>query len=206
MKRVILLMAVLALLLGGVGQARAGFIITFSQDGANVDATGTGSINTTDLTNQGPKAAHEPGVVPSIAEVKLGPPPALDGSFYSGITGPSSSIGPSSNFFQASTGAGDVVVLSGASPVAGILINGGTTSGSTISLNSSITWDNTTISQLGLTPGTYKWTWGTGANADFIEVDIPSSGVPEPSSLTLLGLGSLGLLGYGWRRRKQAVA
>jgi hypothetical protein len=32
-----------------------------------------------------------------------------------------------------------------------------------------------------------------------------SSAVPEPASLTLLGLGSLSLLGYGWRRRK-AVA
>jgi hypothetical protein len=38
-------------------------------------------------------------------------------------------------------------------------------------------------------------------------VDIPSAtGVPEPSTLTLLGLGSLGLLGYGWRRRNRAAA
>jgi hypothetical protein len=29
---------------------------------------------------------------------------------------------------------------------------------------------------------------------------------PEPSTLTLLGIGSLSLLGYGWRRRKQVVA
>jgi PEP-CTERM motif len=29
---------------------------------------------------------------------------------------------------------------------------------------------------------------------------------PEPSTLTLLGIGAFGLLGYGWRRRKQTVA
>jgi hypothetical protein len=30
--------------------------------------------------------------------------------------------------------------------------------------------------------------------------------VPEPASLTLLSLGAVGLLGYGWRRRKRATA
>lgn len=34
----------------------------------------------------------------------------------------------------------------------------------------------------------------------FTTVDFPS---PEPSTLTLLGTGSFGLLGYGWRRRKR---
>jgi hypothetical protein len=29
---------------------------------------------------------------------------------------------------------------------------------------------------------------------------------PEPSTLTLFGIGALGLLGYGWRRRKQLAA
>jgi MYXO-CTERM domain-containing protein len=29
--------------------------------------------------------------------------------------------------------------------------------------------------------------------------------IPEPSSVTLAGLGLAGLLGYGWRRRRAAV-
>jgi hypothetical protein len=32
-----------------------------------------------------------------------------------------------------------------------------------------------------------------------------ASAAPEPASLTLLGLGALGLAGYGWRRRQQAA-
>jgi hypothetical protein len=69
---------------------------------------------------------------------------------------------------------------------------------------SSAIWANTTINGLGLAPDTYEWTWGSGATAEDIKVIIPSA-VPEPASLTLLGLGAAGLLGYGWRRRRAAA-
>ncbi len=42
---------------------------------------------------------------------------------------------------------------------------------------------------------------------NYIEIDNLMVGrvIPEPSTLTLLGLGTLGLLGYAWRRRKRRV-
>lgn len=35
------------------------------------------------------------------------------------------------------------------------------------------------------------------------EVSTLSGAIPEPSTITLFGLGALGLFGYGWRRRKR---
>jgi hypothetical protein len=43
-----------------------------------------------------------------------------------------------------------------------------------------------------------------GSTSTFGATLAPTA-APEPSSLTLLGLGSLGLAGYGRRRRKQSV-
>jgi hypothetical protein len=38
------------------------------------------------------------------------------------------------------------------------------------------------------------------------QVNGTPAAVPEPSSLTLLGLGMLALLGYKWRRRRAVAA
>ena len=36
-------------------------------------------------------------------------------------------------------------------------------------------------------------------------VPSPATAVPEPSALTLLGIGAVSLVGYGWRRRRKSA-
>jgi hypothetical protein len=204
MKRATLMTAAFALLLGGVGQARAGFIVTFSESNGNVVANGTGSMNISGLSVDSNGNGLKPIIVPNAGDILIGQPNQNFTSYSVSFT-KSSSFG-TSGFTFASSGTGDIVGVQPDNFPQDIVVPANYTSGST--LTSSATWDNTTISQLGLTPGTYTWTWGSGANADSFEVIVPSAttAVPEPSTLTLLGFGSLSLLGYGWRRRKQVVA
>jgi hypothetical protein len=63
-------------------------------------------------------------------------------------------------------------------------------------LSDSMTFNNATFASLGVTPGTYVWTWGDGANQNFTLqiglVGVP--GVPDGgSTVSLLGCALLGL-------------
>jgi hypothetical protein len=62
-----------------------------------------------------------------------------------------------------------------------------------------MTFNNVTLADLGVTPGTYVWTWGDGANQNFTlrigSVGVPPPGVPDGgTTVSLLGFGLLGLV------------
>lgn len=69
-----------------------------------------------------------------------------------------------------------------------------------------VTWENTDFDTMGFTVGTYT---GTLSNDETVQIVIGSSGggndVPEPTTLAMVGLGSLGLAGAR-ARRKRATA
>jgi hypothetical protein len=71
------------------------------------------------------------------------------------------------------------------------------------------TWNNRTIATLGLTPGTYVYTLGTGGNTDTLTIQInspPAAQAPAPQpiptlsewTLILLGLMVMATLGWYW--------
>lgn len=209
MKRAMFMLASLALLLGGAGQARAELTITFSQAGPDVVANGVGSLNFLDLSFQG-FDFNGPAVDASAGTVVLGPTGSY-ADYYGAISGPTS-FGSGGNVFAAfgtstapgGTGAG----VDGATGQ--LLVPGGY--GANDPFTVSATWTNTTISALGLTAGTYTWTWGSGANADSLVVIIPAvNAVPEPSTAVVGVMGGVAFLAYGWSRlrrvsRQQAAA
>lgn len=70
-------------------------------------------------------------------------------------------------------------------------------------LASGAIWDNQTFFGLGVTPGTYTWTWGPAAEQSFtIMIPRPVTAVPEPAAFGMFGLGVLLIGGFATLRRR----
>ncbi len=172
--------------------AQAAYIVDLTQQGSNVVATGSGTIDLTDLAfNQ--TVVVSAGIIPDEPAISTGPTTPETLIFYTGYTGPTSfGTGlPTS----ASNGSGDLVDL--ASDSLGVPLS--YVSGSFL-LDSS-TYNNQTFSTLGVTPGTYKWTWGSGAHADTFTLVIGAAAIPEPSTWAMMLLGFAGVGFATYRRR-----
>jgi hypothetical protein len=181
-----------------VQPANATAIVTIEQVGGNVVATEAGSFDITDLGFEG--IANVPAGIESInAGLFIGEGSSLD--VYGSISGPSR-FGSGGAFF-ATSASGDSFAFEAPGQLG---VPSGYVSGTEIS--GSATWDDTTLSALGITPGTYTYTWGAGPDADsftlYAGVEPPA--VPEPSTITLFGAGLLGAALLAFRKTRGSSA
>jgi hypothetical protein len=177
-----------------VPAAHAAYIMTISQVAANVVTTGSGSIDTDALTAHN-TTITAPQVEPNFGALIVGPAGNAFPSItqYSGVSGPT--IFGSGDTETPSSGSGSAVGIIGS--VSYIYVPQGYTAGTDLGMSTD-TYTNQSFSSLGLTPGTYTYTWGAGPTADSLTVNIV---VPEPTCLGLLALTSAALLRRRHRTR-----
>src|SRR5205807_10308158 len=63
-------------------------------------------------------------------------------------------------------------------------------------LSDSATYNGKTFATLGVTPGTYVWTWGTGANQNFT-LDVVAAAISGTPPGLLLNISTRGLVRTG---------
>ncbi|WP_213771265.1 PEPxxWA-CTERM sorting domain-containing protein [Bradyrhizobium sp. dw_78] len=181
-----------------LSDARAAAVITIDQVGSDVIATGSGTINLTDLPiigedSESANVSKEGGASTILA---LGGMGSTKGSLTSLVAGPSSFGNPSGLYFASSASGDHFGILEGR-PGAQLILPSNYVSGT--ALSDTTIWDNMTLAGLGFTDGAYVWTWGTGVNADSLTLEIGA--VPEPSTWAMMILGFCGLGFMAYRHR-----
>ena len=170
------------------------YTVTLQQMGSNVVANGSGPIDLTGLTSDVYGLILEGKITANIGLIIITGPFGVFADGFSGITGPTS-FG-SGGFSFPSSGSGDIVGISGFFGRLVVPLN----YASNTALSDSMTFNNASFASLGVTPGTYVWTWGTGLPNQNFTLIIGGAGVPDGgSTVSLLSFALLGLAAF---RRK----
>jgi hypothetical protein len=193
--------ATIAMAALAASSAQAKFVLTLRQNGSDVLGEGSGSL---DLTNFGPStgtARLPTEIAPNGSVISAGSSEALgpDVSFFNGSIVAPSNFGPGGQTLGESVG--DPVFVG--TLTIGVPI--GYVFGAPLS-NSSF-YIGASLDSLGVNPGSYVWSWGTGAHADTFTLDILAIGspaVPEASTWAMALIGFVGL-GCVAARRKAAI-
>ena len=178
-------------------RSRAEFNISVQEVGADVVVTGSGSANLSALTLVS-RQSYDAIIFPSGPGLLVGAAGMQAADDYQSIFGPGS-FG-TGGFAMATSGSGQRFGLNALSPTQ-LLLNVPRDYVSGTALSSTSTYVGKTFASLGLTPGTYRYTWGTEATADSMTILVVARAVPEPASLSLALLGGLFWIGCGVRRR-----
>jgi hypothetical protein len=185
------LLAASIMLLAPIDPAISAIIITAQETGVGVEVSGEGQVDLSALTFLRTGGAI-PELIPSLALLILGAPPDQAADVYIGLATAPAQFGIGGASLPADAGAFGPL---GASANA-ILVPDGYLSNTNVAATS--TWTGETFASLGMTPGTYVWTWGSGSTADSLTLNI----VPEPDTALLLATG---LVLMSVRRRATAT-
>lgn len=170
----------------------AGINIFISQQGSDVVATASGSLNIDNLTYYALEPSQPAQVLATHASVDLGIN-SVDQDVYQADSGPVAFGSGGSQIF-ADSATGDPFAVDGFNGLPLIAVPTGYTSGTQI--DSSATWLNKNLEDLGLTPGNYIFGWV----GDSVTVQV----VPEPGvSAALAGAGVL-LFAALYRRKRHS--
>jgi hypothetical protein len=170
---------------------RGSVVVTLSEVGSDVVASGRGTLNLAALSFQKSGGSFS-FITANVASIILGPTYGAFAAGYSNISGPNN-FGPGS-VLSATSGFGDLFGLLGQGGTPLLTVPAGYVSGS--ELLSGATWVGKSFARLGVTPDTYVWTWGTGSTADSFTLQIggTETAIPEPGTLGLFALTGLGLM------------
>lgn len=146
---------------GGTGD----FNVTITQVGNDVVWSGSGSFNLTELTLEGPDTMVG-GYSASNAVWAIGPSTSVDK--YSGTITYPTNFGSGGSGVTSNTGSTFGILPGGSGRL--LYVPSGYTSNTNISGTS--TYANTTISAMGLSGGTYTWSWGSAPNTSTLVMVI----------------------------------
>jgi len=186
---------------GSAVTAQAAYIVNATEVGGDVVFAGSGSIDITAWTSRG-SVNRTCCFVDPDSIIILGSP----GSFIpvedyeisaANISGPAS-IGPGTALVSATGGTGEYTSLFWGPTTSQLSVPAGYVSQR--ALQATMSFTGASFASLGLAPGAYVWTWGSGESADSYTLNVGT--VPVPAAVWLFGSGLLGLVGVA--RRKKA--
>lgn len=174
------------------GQAHTAAIFSFTQSGANLVGTLSGSLNLTGATDDGSTPSYGPRIEAGIGylNASTGTCCSVIANEYAVSSGPSK-FGTSDD--DNGTSIGDLLEVDQFDIILSNTYAGG-------SLSNTTTFANTSLSALGITPGDYVYTLAGSGDTLTLRFSEPAATVPLPGTAWLAALALLLCMAASGRR------